>query len=237
MSTKLKCLLLDDEMQGLTYLRMMCEHIPGVEVIRAFNDPVKFLEESSRIDFDLCILDIQMPKMNGLEVAKLLKGKPVIFTTAYKEYAADAFDLDAVDYIRKPIQKERLEKAIQKVKDQLVNTGKSFIRLNTNLGKTLLYFDELLLITSSETDKRDKIAKLENGKQLVLKNITIAQLLSALPQHQFCQVNKKEIIALKAIDFFTHDEISTNIKNGDGKLLTVSLSDIYKPAFLLKTYK
>ena len=97
MNTKIKCLLLDDELPGLTYLKMICEQVPGVEVVRAFNDPLKFIAESEQLDFDLCILDIEMPQMSGLEVARLLAGKPVIFTTAYKEYAAEAFDLNAID--------------------------------------------------------------------------------------------------------------------------------------------
>ena len=114
MNTKLKCLLLDDELPGLTYLRMLCEQIPELEVVKAFNDPLKLLRASADLEFDLCITDIEMPGLSGLELAQLLKGKQVIFITAYKEFAAEAFDLDAVDYIRKPIQKERLEKAIFK---------------------------------------------------------------------------------------------------------------------------
>jgi len=114
LNTKLKCLLLDDELTGLSYLKMLCEQIPELEVVKAFNSPLKFFTELPKLDFDLCILDIEMPEMNGLQVANLLNGRPVIFTTAYKEYAADAFDLNAVDYVRKPLTKERLEKAVKK---------------------------------------------------------------------------------------------------------------------------
>ena len=104
MNTKLKCLLLDDELQGLSYLKLLCEQIPELEVVRAFNDPEVFLKEFSKLNFDLCILDIEMPGTNGIQVAALLKGKPVIFTTAYKDYAINAFDLDAIDYVLKPIK-------------------------------------------------------------------------------------------------------------------------------------
>ncbi|MBC7485311.1 MAG: DNA-binding response regulator, partial [Cytophagaceae bacterium] len=58
MNTKLRCLLLDDELPGLTYLRMMCEQIDYVEVVKAFNDPLKLVEEAGQLDFDICILDI-----------------------------------------------------------------------------------------------------------------------------------------------------------------------------------
>jgi len=233
LNTKIKCLLLDDELPGLTYLKMMCEQISGLEVVKAFNDPVKFISGSKALDFDLCILDIEMPGFNGLEVAKLLSRKPVIFTTAYREYAAEAFDLNAVDYVRKPIQKERLEKAVQKAAEKLKigQTGKSFIRLNTSKGKSLIFFDQLQFITTSPTDKRDKIARLENGEELLLKNISFSQLLALLPEKDFCQVNKKEIIALKTIDFFTHDEITCSVLR-DGKPIRFPLSGIYKSNFL-----
>ena len=236
MSTKIKCLLLDDELPGLTYLKMMCEQIAGIEVVRAFNDPLKFIDESKEVDFDLAIIDIEMPQLNGLEVAQRLAGKPVIFTTAYKEYAAEAFDLNAVDYIRKPIQKERLEKAILKAAEKIATSTskKQFIQLNTNKGKSLLFFDQLLFITTSAIDKRDKIAHLENGAELLLKNIPFPKLLAVLPEKDFCQINKKEIIAVKIISFFTHNEITSNILI-DNKPLRFSLSEIYKSDFLKKT--
>ena len=223
-------------MPGLTYLKMMCEQIAGVEVVRAFNDPLKFITESKELDFDLGIIDIEMPQMNGLEVAQLLAGKPVIFTTAYKEYAAEAFDLNAVDYIRKPIQKERLEKAIQKAAEKIKSDSaeKSFIQLNTSKGKSLVFFEQLLYITTSVADKRDKLAYLNNGEELLLKNISFTQLLALLPAKDFCQINKKEIIAVKIIAFFTQDEITSSvIKNGNP--LRFSLSETYKAGFLKKT--
>jgi len=107
---------LDDELKGLTYLKMLCQQLPDLEVVKVFNSPIKFINEVPKLDFDFCILDIEMPEMNGLQVANLLKGKPLIFATAYKEYAVEAFDLNAVDYIRKPIKIDRLKQAIDKVK-------------------------------------------------------------------------------------------------------------------------
>jgi DNA-binding LytR/AlgR family response regulator len=236
LNTKIKCLLLDDELPGLTYLKMMCEQIPGVEVVKAFNDPLKFIAESKHLDFDLGIIDIEMPQLNGLEVAQLLPGKPVIFTTAYKEYAAEAFDLNAIDYIRKPIQKERLEKAIQKAAEKIKSNkaGKQFIQLNTSKGKSLVFFEQLLFITTSPADKRDKIAHLENGGELLLKNVSFSWLLSVLPEKDFCQINKKEIIAVKIIAFFTHDEITTSVIK-EGKPARFSLGEIYKTGFLKRT--
>lgn len=113
MNTKLKCLLLDDELPGLTYLKMMCEQIPELEVVKAFDNPEKLLAEMKNLDFDLVITDIEMPGMDGLSVANLLKDKMVIFTTAYKEYAVDAFDIEAIDYITKPVKRPFAKSSLQ----------------------------------------------------------------------------------------------------------------------------
>lgn len=236
MNTKLRCLLLDDELPGLTYLKMMCEQIPEVEIVKAYNDPLILLKEAPGLTFDLCILDIEMPGMNGLEVAKALMGKPVIFTTAYKEYAADSYDLEAIDYIRKPIQKERLEKALQKACEALLKPAddKQFAQFNTNKGKALIFFKDVMLITIAETDKRDKLVYLENGEEIILKNSSFDQLLAVLPDTGFCRVSKKEIIALKAVKFFIHNEITTQVLDRNGRNLNIALSEIYRKDFLSK---
>jgi two-component system LytT family response regulator len=215
----------------------LCEQIPSVEVVKAFNEPMKLMQEIPNLDFDICLLDIEMPGLNGLEVARLLHGKPVIFITAYKEFAAEAFDLEALDYIRKPVQKERLEKALQKAAELHAKPKreKQFVQLNTNKGKTLLFFDNLLYLTVAENDKRDKLAFLENGQQLILKNISFTDLLTILPSNQFCRVNKKDIIALKAVSFFSHAEIVSNVKDESGKDIKITLSDNFRKDFIDKT--
>lgn len=106
----IKCVILDDELLAISYLKLLCEQIDNVEVVKAFNDPKIFLKEIGNIDCNLCILDIEMPGMTGLQVAELISdSKKIIFTTAYKEYAAEAFDLNVVDYVRKPIKKRKTD--------------------------------------------------------------------------------------------------------------------------------
>jgi DNA-binding LytR/AlgR family response regulator len=236
LNTKIKCLLLDDELPGLKYLKMLCEQIPELEVVKAFNSAEAFLQELPALEFDLCILDIEMPGMDGLSIANLLSGKPVIFTTAYKEYAAEAFDLNAVDYIRKPVKKERLQVAVNKVRERLerYRPPRNFVQLNTDKGKTLLFFDQVDYISVSETDSRDKVALLHDGNYLILKNISLEKLLQYLPEKEFCQVNKKEVIAIRCVQFFVHDEITTNLMQMTGKPLVLTLGDVYRKSFLEK---
>jgi DNA-binding LytR/AlgR family response regulator len=234
LNTRLKCLLLDDELPSLTYLKMLCEQIPELEVIRAFNNAESFLAGINEIEFDLCILDIEIPGFNGLQLAALLDGKPVIFTTAYSEYAAEAFDVDAIDYILKPVKPDRLQQAVKKAIKQAENgfLSKPFTRLNTEKGKTLVYFDKLNYLRTSEIDSRDKIAQMKDGSEIIIKNISFQSLLRLLPQGLVCRINKKEVIALGCVQFFSHDRITTNIRRPDGKPLELDLSEIYRNDFI-----
>ncbi|MBL7968603.1 MAG: response regulator [Prolixibacteraceae bacterium] len=234
MNTKLKCLLLDDELPGLSYLKLICEQIPQLEVVKTFNDPLLFLDELPKLNFDLCILDIEMPGINGIQLAGMLKGKQVIFTTAYKDFATDAFDLDAIDYIIKPIKPERLKHAVEKA-IQLGTRSTSerhSIHLNTSKGNTQLYTDQLVYVRTSEIDSRDKVAVLSTGEQIQLKNISFGKLAALLPPAGFCQVNKKEMIAVESVLYFSLDQITTNIYLQPEKPLVITLGESYRNAFI-----
>lgn len=229
-------MLLDDELPGLTYLKMLCEQIPELEIVKAFNNPEKLLAEIPKLDFDLCISDIEMPGIDGLTLASLLHNKLVIFATAYKNYAAEAFDIDAVDYITKPVTKERLQKAVAKALERFnkPSVTKKFIHLNTDKGKALLYFHQIQYIKTALADSRDKEVFLVDGSSLILKNINFDSLLSQLPDTDFCRVNKKEIIAMTAVKFFNHTEITMNHQEQNGKFITLILSETYRSDFLIK---
>ncbi|MGX1754726.1 LytR/AlgR family response regulator transcription factor [Sphingobacterium sp. NPDC055346] len=237
MTTKLRCLLLDDELPSLQYLKLLCQQIPDLEIVKSFNSPKDLLAELPMLEYDLLISDIEMPDLNGLELAEQLKGKPIIFITAYAEYAADAFDLQAVDYIRKPLKIDRLKQAIQKllsIRGRKPIEEKNFVQLNTDQGKYLLYFDQIAYIQTSSLDSRDKIVRLFDQKEVTLKNISFDKLLEILPEMQFCRINKKEIISMNIIRSFSHDEIKTNLSIGTDVPLSFNLSEIYKTSFIQK---
>lgn len=236
MITKLRCLLLDDELPALSYIKMLCEQLPELEVVKAFNDPNIFLKTIPDLDFNCCILDIQMPGYSGLEIAQHLQGKAIIFTTAFKEYAADAFDMNAVDYLRKPIQKDRFELAISKARTFLANqelNNKKQLILNTDKGKTVLNTRDIAYITASETDSRDKVAYFKNGSRITIKNLSFDVILSSLPKGRFCRINKKDIIAMDTVLHFTADSVKTSINLKD-KHLTFPLSEAYREEFRQK---
>lgn len=229
-------MLLDDELPSLRYLKLLCQQIPELEVVKAFNKPLDFIEQQQMLDYDIMIMDIEMPEINGLQLAELIQEKSIIFTTAYSEYAADAFDLQAVDYIRKPLKLERLKQAIEKVqqKREFATTKvKSFAKLNSDKGKFLLYFDQIRYIRTA-TDSRDKVVNLTNNTEVTLKSISFDALEKLLPADQFCRVNKKELLALAIITAFSHDQISSNIRQEDAVFKTFILGDSYKTDFLQK---
>ena len=235
MSSTLKCILIDDEILGLKYLKMLCEQIEDIEVVKAFVDPELFINELDNLEFDFCILDIEMPKINGLQVANLLKDKPFIFSTAYKEYAIDAFDLDATDYIQKPIKKERLLQAIDKIKKRVQQTDHqqtSFVQLNSDKGKILLHFNQIVYISTSTLESRDKTVVYNDLSELTLKNITLDNLTEILPEKNFVRINKREIINIQHIKYFHSESITLDILSKENKEINLILSEVYKSNFL-----
>ena len=214
---------------------MLCEQIPELEVVKAFNNPDVFLSEIPELDFDLCILDIEMPMISGIEVANLLQGKLIIFATAYKEFALDAFELDAVDYLQKPIKKERLQMAVQKALKRIQQEIpiKKFTQLQADKGKILLYFDKINYIKTASIDSRDKEVLLDDGSTVILKNISFEKLLELLPTSDFCRINKHEIIKLSIVQFFSADLITTNCTLRE-KNLVLTLGNSFKKDFLSK---
>lgn len=224
----IKCVILDDELLAISYLKLLCAEL-NVEVVKAFNNPKVFLQEIHNIDCDLCILDIEMPGMNGLQVAELIKGKHIIFTTAYKEYAAEASDLDVVDYVRKPIKKERLQQAFEKAEKLIIEKEKNnFFEWNTNLGKTVIFTNEIVYIKTSEIDSRDKDISLKNSSELILKNLSFKHLSELLPQKYFVQINKKEMVNIHHIKVFSSSEIILDRTATDGNPLKLNVSDVFK---------
>jgi DNA-binding LytR/AlgR family response regulator len=217
---------------------MLCEQMPELEVVKAFNSPQILLQEHESLDYDLLITDIEMPGMNGLQVADAVKGKAVIFTTAYKNFAVDAFDRDAVDYVVKPVKADRLYQAVLKVAGRIIKPvaaeGPKQIQLNTDKGKALIVKDKIFSIVTSKIDSRDKIINLGDGSRITSKNASFEKLLEMLPPKDFCRINKTTVIALKHVRFYSHDVVTADITLPDGHPYTFVLSEIYRTDFLKK---
>jgi DNA-binding LytR/AlgR family response regulator len=123
---KTRCLITDDEPLALDALATLLEKIPDLEVVARCRDAVEALHILHRERIDLIFLDIQMPELTGIEMLRSLNHPPkVIFTTAYREYAVEAFELDVVDYLVKPVSLERLLKAVNRYFDRMAGRERS----------------------------------------------------------------------------------------------------------------
>lgn len=229
----LRVVLLDDELLALGYLRTLCEGIPDIEVIKAFDNPVLFLSEVENLNFDFCISDIVMPNLSGLEVAEKLRSIPIIFTTAHNEYAADAFDVEAIDYLRKPVQRERLERAIEKVKNHLeLLKSQATWTVNTNKGKFTIQLSTIVSFSTETYDRRDKLMLLENGDELVIKNKSFDQLLQELEGISWIRISKSELLSKEFIQGYQGEIVLSKIRNKEGKYREFSLSENYRKSFV-----
>lgn len=206
----MKCIIVDDEPLAREGLEALLAGISGIEVLAKFgNAPaaLKFLEETTP---DLIFLDIQMPKVTGLEfAAKLPASTLVIFTTAYSQFALQSYELDAIDYLLKPLEKERLEKAVAKAiryktllsekteKSTVEDSGADFLLVKADRRYYKVAFADMLFI---EGLKDYVVIHTEKQKLITAMNLkTIQQKLDAT---QFMRVSKSYIVNLGNVESF-----------------------------------
>ncbi|CDS93310.1 MULTISPECIES: LytR/AlgR family response regulator transcription factor [Sphingobacterium] len=230
----IKCILLDDELPSLSYLQALCGNFKDVEIVKSFNNPQKFLDQVDKLDFNTCVMDILMPNLNGLDIAKLLPNKAIIFSTAYKEFAADAFDLHAVDYLRKPYQADRLQIAFDKAMKWIIANAVSsedIIELNSNQGKTRIITSQIAYIEVADHDRRDKYIKMTDGPDILAKNISLDEILMLLPSGKFCRINRRNVIALATVSSYTAQYVICKIKEPSA-MIKLTLSAPYRDHFI-----
>ncbi len=197
----IKTLLVDDEYLALQLLENFIHKIPDLQIIDQVKSPISALEILNKQEIDLLFLDIQMPSLSGMNLLKTLRNPPVtIFTTAYKDYAIEAFDQNAVDYLLKPFSFERFVQAVNKAKAQLhrqddllasaKTSGKSFFPVKVD-GKVIkIHFEDILFIEGLREYVR---IVCESGKYVTLESLK--NLEDFLPNPQFIRVHKSFIVA------------------------------------------
>ena len=199
---KIKTLLVDDEYLALKLLERFSQQVPELEIIDKVKSPMVALDILNQKAVDLLFLDIQMPTLSGNNLIKTLKNPPnVIFTTAYSEYAIEAFELNAIDYLLKPFSFERFLQAVNKAKEQhyfrqdgqsliLPTTKKNFFSIKVDGNIVRVNFDDILYIEGVKeyvrlVCKDTRLITLESLKNL--ENI--------LPTENFVRVHKSFIVA------------------------------------------
>lgn len=222
------CILVDDEEASLRSLKNKIEELDLLEIEASFLDPDKFLVEIDRLKASIIFLDMEMPIM-GDEIASKLEDKLVIFVSGHNELAYKAYNVNAVDFVQKPVRVSRLKEAIKKVLLQ-VDTKKLPVIVVKSQGskKEEINAANILDIRSSENDSRDKEFRLLNGSTIVAKNINFKELTNQLPTH-FLKVNPSQIVNVNhAKQLINADTIGLKHQGG---IIEVNLGDSYKEAF------
>ncbi len=176
----IKVILIDDEPLARSLVREYLHTYPDIDIVSECGDGFEGVKAIAQHQPDLIFLDIQMPKINGFEMLELVENPPaVIFTTAFDEYAIQAFEQHAVDYLLKPFSKERFDRAIQKWKGQ-----QSVPQKNTSM----------LLETISHPEERQRIV-VKKGNNIVIVPVHTVHYLEAFDD--YVKVHTKEGFYLK----------------------------------------
>lgn len=198
----IRTLLVDDEYLALNLLETYIQQVPDLELIGKEKLPMKALECLQQGQVDLLFLDIQMPVLSGNNLLKTLQNPPlVVFTTAYAEYAIEAYDLNVVDYLLKPFPFERFLQAVQKAK-QLLNTratgnpsenhsGPDFLSLKVDGKLVKVFLEDILYIEGLKEYVRFVCSG--NRKYVTLESLR--NLEEQLPAQWFSRVHKSYIVA------------------------------------------
>lgn len=201
----MKALLVDDERLARAELTRLLEKFPEIEIIGEASNGEEAIEKIEELNPDLVFLDIQMPGMTGFEVLEHLHIVPkIIFVTAYDEYALKAFEVNALDYVLKPVELSRLEKAIEKVKTE--------VEEDKSQSEEKLSYDSQIFIKDGEKCwfvKMDKVRMFESegnyvrlyfeeSKPMILKSLN--NLEKRLSDKEFFRISRKYIINLTWID-------------------------------------
>lgn len=204
----MNCIIVDDEPLAREAIEMLIEKTQNLKLVGSFNSVItasKFMLDNS---VDLVFLDIQMPGMNGIEFAKTISQETfVIFTTAFSEFATESYEVDAIDYLIKPIKLERFRKGVDKARmyAKLLKKENSthnieqitddyfFIKADRKIIK--VYFDDLLFIEGL----KDYVV-MHTETQKIITAMNIKTIHEQLPKNRFVRVSKSYIINAKKID-------------------------------------
>jgi len=217
----IKTLIVDDEPLAHDIIENYVNKIPDMEIVAKCDNAIEANQILQSEDVDLVFLDIQMPQMTGIELVKSLNNPPkIVFTTAYAEYAVDGFDLNAVDYLLKPIAFDRFLKAVNKVKDaidpaDIATTAEDFFFVKADKKLIKVHFSEILYV---EGLKDYVIIKKEQGRVIALQ--TMKSLAQKLPADMFMRVHRSYIVNIQQIKAVVGNTIEL-IESGQAKHIPI----------------
>ena len=227
----MRCIAIDNEPLALQLIAEYASHIPFMSLEKTFTNPDEASAWLQQNEADILFLDIQMPDINGLQFYKsLTKKPPVIFTTAYSEFAVEGFNVDAIDYLLKPFDYNRFLKAMYKAREyidfltnQELQMASIFVRVDYQLMKINLKDIEMI-------EGLDDYIRIHIKPRPVLTLMTLKSLQEKLPAHEFVRIHRSYIVPISKIESFGKSKIKIS-----GKEIPVgsSYGEVYQQ--LLKT--
>ena len=230
----INCIAIDDEPLALDLLQDYVQKVPFLNLVRSFDDPLEALDYLRNNPIDLIFLDIQMEGISGIQFAKLLKNKPqIIFITAYDKYAIQGFELDAVDYLLKPISLDRFIKAVDKAYERMQSCNGScspivkdnhglkedFFFVKTEFKHTKINYDDVQFI---EGMGDYQCIYTDNGKIMTLQ--TFRKFEEMLPLEKFVRVHKSYIVPFNRITTIEKNKVKIGEKE-------IPIGESFKPNF------
>ncbi|MEP6749601.1 MAG: LytTR family DNA-binding domain-containing protein [Bacteroidota bacterium] len=219
---KMKCIIIDDEPVARKVLQEFIEEIDYLELVGQAENPLKGMPLLNNNDIDIIFLDINMPKINGIEFLKTTKTQAsIIMTTAYADYAVEAFGLEVLDYLVKPIAFDRFLKACNRAKDKgkpapgAITQNKSdhfFIKCNNQIEK--IFYNDLIY-----AEAMLNYVMLYTSSKKMMVYVTIKSLEEQLPADTFLKVHKSFIINITKVK-----SIEGNILDIGNEKITISQS-------------
>ncbi len=226
MSKIINCIIVDDEPIAREILETHLQKIDAINIIASCKNVIEAFNEINRDKVDLIFLDINMPEISGLSFAKSINPAiKIIFTTAYREYAIDGFNLQVVDYLLKPISFNRLMQAVNKYLGENRNCQNTevlnveseisnFIFVRSDRKMVKINFSDINFIESLS----DYI-KIHLDDKTIVTRETITSIEVKLPKNNFLRIHRSFIVALSKITSFTNELVEVN-----GKALSISRS-------------
>ena len=228
---QLNCLIVDDEPLSQEVIIDYVNSCPELALKGVCKDAIQAGEKLKKENIDLLFLDINMPKLSGIGFVKTLKEPPLfIFITAYSEYAIEGFDVEAVDYILKPVSFERFKMAVNRAIERIsnknsVNKSNGHIMVRADKKSYRIDFADIFYL-----EAQGDYVKFITAERSLLVHGTLKEILNQLPEDLFERVHKSYIISLVKVDYLEGNQV----KVGDHKI-PVSLS--YRELLMKKLEK
>ena len=214
---KIKCIIIDDEPLAAEVIETHLKEFPNMELLSKFTNPLEALSIIESGEIDVVFIDINMPKMNGLDFIKSIDKSPYfVITTAYREYAVESFDLDVLDYLVKPVPFTRFLKSINKISHKFITdksddatpaAEKSFIFLKVDKKLIKIKFEDIFFIESL----KDYIKVFtKSGDYLAHKSLS--GITEELPSNQFLRLHRSFTVALDKIQALEGNSVMVSDK-------------------------